>query len=131
MRRTRGGDDFRRQPHTRAQGRLGEDEGVLWLERQGYRIAQRNAVNKAGEIDVVAYDGEVLCFIEIKARATDDYGEAIEAVTPRKQRRLVRAASLYLALNPVEAACRFDVLGMDLGAGGWRFTLVKDAFGAG
>ena len=127
MRRTRG-DDFRRQPHTRAQGRLGEDEGVLWLERQGYRIAQRNAVNKAGEIDVVAYDGEVLCFIEIKARATDDYGEAIEAVTPRKQRRLVRAALLYLALNPVDGPCRFDVLGMDLGADGWRFTLVKDAF---
>ena len=124
------GDDFRRQPHTRAQGRLGEDEGVLWLERQGYRIAQRNAVNKAGEIDVVAYDGEVLCFVEIKARATDEYGAAIEAVTPRKQRRLVRAASLYLALNPVDAPCRFDVLGRDLGADGWRFTLVKDAFGA-
>ncbi len=125
------GHDFRRQPHTRAQGRLGEDEGVLWLEAQGYRIAERNAVNKAGEIDVVAFDGDVLCFIEIKARSTGDYGAAIEGVTPHKQRRLVRAASLYLALHPVEAACRFDVLGMDLGADGWRFTLVKDAFMAG
>ncbi len=129
MRRTRG-DDFRRQPHTRAQGRLGEDEGVRWLESQGYEIVQRNAVSKAGEIDVVAFDGEVLCFLEIKARATDDFGAAIEAVTRRKQRRLVRAASLYLALHPVDAPCRFDVLGMDLGAEGWRFTLVKDAFRA-
>lgn len=125
------GHDFRRQPHTRAQGRLGEDEGVRWLEGEGYRIAERNAVNKAGEIDVVAYDGDVLCFIEIKARATRDYGAAIEAVTPRKQRRLVRAASLYLALHAIDGPCRFDVLGMDLGADGWSFTLVKDAFAAG
>ncbi len=124
------GRDFRGQPHTRAQGRLGEDAGVAWLEGQGYRIAERNAVNAAGEIDVVAFDGDTLCFIEIKARSSDAYGAAIESVTVHKQRRLARAAALYLATRPHDGPCRFDVLGMDLGDDGWRYTLVRDAFSA-
>ncbi|MCP3957737.1 MAG: YraN family protein [bacterium] len=123
-------DAFRRQPHTRAQGRLGEDAAVEWLGRQGYRIAERNVSNRAGEIDVIAHDGDTLCFIEIKARSTRDYGEAIESVTPRKQRKIARTAALYLAFHPVESAIRFDVLGLDLGDDGWRYTLIRDAFAA-
>lgn len=127
-------EPFRHQPHTRAQGRVGEDVAIEWLERQGYRIVERNATTKAGEIDVVARDGDVLCFIEVKARANRVYGPAVEAVTPHKQRRLARAASLYLVLHPTDAPCRFDVLGMDmtddrdLTDDGWRFTLIRDAF---
>lgn len=122
------GDRFREQPHTRAQGRVGEDAGVEWLGRHGYRVAARNVANHCGEIDVVARDGETLCFIEIKARATEVYGAAIESVSAQKQRRIGRAAALYLAQNPFDGPCRFDVLAMDLREGGWRFTLVRDAF---
>lgn len=127
-------ESFRHQPHTRAQGRVGEERAVDWLRRQGYRIVERNVATKAGEIDVVAHDGDVLCFIEVKARATRAYGPAVEAVTPHKQRRLARAASLYLVRHPTDAPCRFDVLGMDmtddrdLSDDGWSFTLVRDAF---
>ena len=123
-------DAFRHQPHTRAQGRLGEDAAVDWLRRNGYRIAERNVTNRAGEIDVVARDGETLCFIEIKARSTRDYGAAIESVTPRKQRQIARAAALYLALHPADGPVRFDVLGLDLANDGWRYTLIRDAFTA-
>ncbi len=124
-------DPFYRQPHTRAQGKVGEDAGVEWLRRHGYRIVDRNVSNRVGELDVIARDGDTLCFIEIKARSSHHYGAAIESVTPNKQRRIARAAALYLAFHPYDGPCRFDVLGLDLGDDGWRYTLIKDAFMAG
>lgn len=120
--------NFRQLPHTRARGKLGEDEAAAWLAGRGYRILGRNVRNKAGEIDLVADDGGTLCFVEIKARASRVYGLAVEAVSPAKQRRLYRAASLHLAFHPWAGPCRFDVLGMDLEAGRWTYTLVRDAF---
>lgn len=121
-------DAFDAQPHTRAQGRWGEDAASRWLRREGYEILERNFATKAGEIDVVAHDGDTLCFIEIKARTSDRYGLAIEAISRSKQRRLARAAAAYLLRHPTESPCRFDVLGMDRAAEGWSFTLVRDAF---
>ena len=121
--------DFREQPHARARGRVGEDEAVRWLETQGYQILGRNVVNHGGEIDVVAKEGGALCFVEIKARAGDRYGPAIAAVGFAKQRRLSRAAALYLTARGWHGrTCRFDVLGLDQGEEGWRYTLIRDAF---
>lgn len=121
-------DAFDDQPHTRAQGRWGEDAASRWLRGQGYTILERNFMTKVGEIDVVAHDGETLCFIEIKARTSDRYGLAISAISRTKKRRLARAAAVYLLRNPTESPCRFDVLGMDRAVEGWSFTLVRDAF---
>ncbi|MCP4663380.1 MAG: YraN family protein [bacterium] len=123
-----GDEPFRQQPHTRAQGRAGEDEAVAWLRRRGYDIVERNFATKAGEIDVVARDGDTLCFIEIKARSSRTYGLAIEAVSRKKQRRLARAAAFYLLVHPTDSPCRFDVIGLDLGSDGWSYTLIQDAF---
>lgn len=120
--------DFRDLPHTRAQGREGEDEAERWLKRRGYRIVERNFSCKSGEIDIIARDGEVLCFVEIKARANRTYGTAIESISASKQRRIARAASWYLVRHPTDAPCRFDVLALDLVDGEWRYRLVKDAF---
>jgi putative endonuclease len=123
------GSDFRRQPHTRARGRVGEEDAVQWLAGQGFEVLERNVVNKAGEIDAVAKEGETLVFLEIKARASDTYGPAIAAVDARKQRRVSRAAALYIAMKRLHnAPCRFDVLGLDWQEGGWRFTLIRNAF---
>lgn len=122
-------DRFRSEGHTAGRGRVGEDDAVRWLEGRGYRVVERNARTPAGEIDLVARDGDTLCFVEIKARSDDGYGPAIEAVGRRKQRRLVRVARLWLADHPTDAPCRFDVLGLDGdGEGGWEYTLVRDAF---
>ena len=119
---------FEDQPHNRGRGRIGEDDAVDWLLAQGYRVVERNVQDRGGEIDLVARDGAVLCFVEIKARATDRFGPAIAAVTPHKQRRLARAAARYLARKRWRGPCRFDVLGLDLEGDRWRFTLVRDAF---
>ncbi|HEX9945584.1 MAG TPA: YraN family protein [Thermoanaerobaculia bacterium] len=122
-------DGFREQPHARARGKAGEDDAVRWLEGQGYEILARNVVNHGGELDVVAKDGGTLCFVEIKARDGDRFGPAIEAVGFAKQRRLSRAAALYLTARGWHGrACRFDVLGLDRMDGEWRYTLVRNAF---
>jgi len=115
---------------THARGRAAEQAAAAWLATQGYQILERNVVNYAGEIDLVARDsGGVLCFIEVKARATATFGPAIAGVGPAKQRRLSRAAALHLALRGFhDTPCRFDVLGLDWTGTAWRYTLVRDAF---
>lgn len=122
---------FDRQPHNRARGRVAEAEAADYLVRQGYELVDQNVETEAGEIDLVARDGETLCFIEIKARKDSSYGPAIEAVPRRKQQKIIRAAALYLAVAGLEVPCRFDVLAMDRAGDGWAYTLVRDAFQVG
>jgi putative endonuclease len=120
---------FRDLPHSRARGAAAEEAAERYLKKQGYVIVERNLVTRLGEIDIVALDGETLCFIEVKARATGDFGPAVAAVGRRKRERLARAAALFLARNRSRRPCRFDVLGLDRGAdGAWRISLVRDAF---
>jgi putative endonuclease len=119
-----------RRGSTHARGRAAEQAAAVWLEAKGYEILERNVVNHAGEIDLIARDGAgVLCFVEIKARATANFGPAIAAVGRAKRRRLSRAAALHLAIRGLHLEpCRFDVLGLDWTGAEWRYTLVKDAF---
>ena len=113
-------------------GDVGEDEAERHLESQGYRIAERNFSCRGGEIDRIAWDGETLCFVEIKARAGTQFGSAVESISRPKRRRIVKAAQWYLREHPTDSPCRFDVLAMDLGASGeWRFTLLRSAFDVG
>jgi putative endonuclease len=121
--------DFDAQPHTRGRGRAGEDAACRFLEASGYRILERNVTTDAGEIDVVALDGDTLCFVEVKARADDEHGSAVAFVGPRKQRRLARCAALFLAARgPRNHAVRFDVLGLERDGTGWRYELIRAAF---
>jgi putative endonuclease len=121
-------EDFARSPHTRARGNSAEESAAAWLADHGYVVVERNVRTAAGEIDVVAREGDTLCFIEVKARAGIQYGLAIEAVDRRKQRRIARSASLYLAFKPYPGPCRFDVLGLDPAPNGWEYTLIRNAF---
>lgn len=93
-------------------------------------MAERNVVNHAGEIDLIARDPrDILCFIEVKARKTPTFGPALAAVSPAKRRRLCRAAALHVARRGLHLApCRFDVLALDWTGTAWRYTLVQDAF---
>ncbi len=96
-------------PHTL--GTEGERLAARYLAGKGYRVIARNFRFLRNEIDIIAADGETLCFIEVKTRASLDKGHPAEAVTRRKQQEIVRAASGYLAGLGVEApACRFDVI---------------------
>lgn len=81
------------------------------LEAGGYRILSRNFRTRMGEIDFVAEDRGVLCFVEVKGRSGEGFGSPAAAVTAEKQRRIFRAAEAYLAgRNAPLPVCRFDVV---------------------
>lgn len=95
-------------------GKSGEDLAVEELERRGYAVLARRYRTAHGEIDIVAEHGETLVFVEVKARATAEFGTAAEAVTRHKQRRIARMAREYLGRMHVAARrCRFDVVAID------------------
>jgi len=95
-------------------GFLGENLAVSELTRRGYAILDRRYRTRHGEIDIVADDGGTIVFVEVKARATGEFGGGAEAVTPFKQRRLVSMAVDYLARRRlIDRPCRFDVIAID------------------
>ena len=92
-------------------GQAGESAAEEYLRRKGYRIVARNLRSPVGELDLVAEDGRVLVFVEVKARRTDAFGGAIQAVHQRKQQKLIQLAAQYLARHHVkDRLCRFDVV---------------------
>ena len=92
-------------------GRHAEDLAAAHLERAGLRIVARNWRRPEGELDIVADDGGTCVFVEVRSRMGEEHGHALEAITPRKRARVVRAARLYLhAETPATAGFRFDVV---------------------
>ena len=95
----------------RALGLCGEEIALAFLRKKGYRIIERGYRFLRGEIDIVAWDGPTLVFVEVKARATAEFGLPEEAVTPAKQGQVRRIARGYLVDRALgEPDCRFDVL---------------------
>jgi len=92
-------------------GRYGEDLAVESLLALGYVIEERNWRCPRGEIDIIAWDGDVLVFVEVKTRSSSAFGTAAEAVTPRKLVRVRRAMSDWLLTRrPRFAHLRVDVV---------------------
>ncbi|MEZ4342686.1 MAG: YraN family protein [Nitrospirales bacterium] len=92
-------------------GRSAEALAENWLRQKGYRILARNLKIGHGELDLVAQDRDTLIFVEVKGRRTDHFGGAPYAVTPHKQRQLIKLALAYLAQHKLSAIpCRFDVI---------------------
>jgi putative endonuclease len=94
------------------------------------RVLARNYRCRAGEIDVIADDRGTVVFVEVKERTGESHGRAVEAVTPEKQRRILRAAHVYAARNGLtDGPCRFDVVAIDWGPDGPRVRHDAGAFG--
>ncbi|HPU36044.1 MAG TPA: YraN family protein [Bacillota bacterium] len=92
-------------------GRQGEDVAACYLEKSGYTLLQRNYTCRLGEIDIVALDRDVLVFVEVRSRRSEDYGLAQESVTERKKLKLRQLAWQYLkAEGKTDRNCRFDVV---------------------
>ncbi len=92
-------------------GIWGENRACSFLTAKGYRILTTRYRLKLGEIDIIAQDGNVIVFVEVKTRRNDRYGTPAEAVNYRKQRKIIRTASVYLEqFDLQERAVRFDVI---------------------
>ncbi|MCG7973031.1 MAG: YraN family protein, partial [Candidatus Thiodiazotropha taylori] len=103
-----------------------EQLAVDYLSRRGLKLVTRNFRCKVGEIDLVMREKRTLVFVEVRYRQSDDYGSALESITPSKQRKLLAAANLYLQKNQIDQACRFDVVAIN-GSANKRTTWIKDA----
>ena len=89
------------------------------MTRQGYRILERNFRCPHGEIDLIASDGEDLVFVEVKTRRGTAYGLPEEAVTARKQYKLIEVATYYLDQQQcMNCAWRIDVVAVQLSISG-------------
>jgi len=113
-------------------GKSGEDYACRELERRGYAIVARRYRTRMGELDIVARDGEMLVFVEVKARRGTRFGTPADAVTWHKRQKLLRMAAEYVLMRSVaNANCRFDVVSVVF-AGGLRprVEVFKSAFDA-
>jgi putative endonuclease len=110
-------------------GKRGEDLACVELQRRGYAILDRRYRTRHGEIDIVARHRGTIVFVEVKARGSDRFGSAAEAVTGAKQRRLVQMAVDFLARRRLhDQPCRFDVVAVSFERGEPRIQILEGAF---
>ncbi|MEW6585423.1 MAG: YraN family protein [Nitrospirota bacterium] len=115
----------------RSLGASGEDLAVKFLKKKGYRIIERNHKTPLGEIDIIAQDGVMTVFVEVKTRAGTAFGHPFESVHEKKRQKLRKLALLYLKKQPAETPARFDVLSIVLkGDSTYEVEHIKDAFEA-
>ena len=100
-------------------GDSGERFAADYLERQGHRVIARNVRRREGEVDLITIDGDTLVFVEVKLRRAGRFGEAVEALTAAKQRRLQALAEVYAAEHPdLPQTQRIDLVAVELSADG-------------
>jgi putative endonuclease len=110
-------------------GKFGEQLACAELERRNYIVVDRRYRTKWGELDIVARHQGFLVFVEVKARTDGSFGDPEEAVTLRKQQKMVWMATDYLARNGLlDVACRFDVVGINISTHPPTISVIPDAF---
>ena len=103
--------DTQKNFHKKLLGRSGEAKAVNYLKKRGYKILERNYSTALGETDIIARQGDVLVFIEVKTRTDDIFGRPSEAVTYRKQNKYRLMAMQYTVKeNLYDKPVRFDVI---------------------
>ncbi len=116
-------------------GKIGEEYASKHLEQNGYKIICRNYKVKTAEIDIIASDGDCLCFIEVKTRKNKTFGMASEAVDFRKRGKLILGARCFLSKKPPFSKFRFDVVEVygkmvESGFSVQEINIIKNAFEA-
>ena len=127
----RAADALRRRRSPEDHGRLGEDVAHRYLQGRGCVVVARNFRRRsgAGEIDLVVWHGATLVFVEVKTRASVEFGEPGGAVDEEKQRLLQRAARDYARRAGVDwEKTRFDIVSVVLERPRVRIAWLQDAF---
>ena len=110
-------------------GMVGQQAAEAYLLNKGYRILARNFRVPTGEIDLIAEDVDYIVFIEVKSRNGSKYGLPREAVTPRKQARIIETALHYIAQHELTGQdFRFDVVEVLFENHEGRITHIENAF---
>jgi len=116
----------------RAFGEQQEKLAAAYLMKHGLTLVDLNYQCRVGEIDLIMRDGSQLVFVEVRYRRSSKFGSPAETVDPRKQRKLINSAQLYLlALHMTDkTSCRFDIVGItpSTAPNTLHFDWIKDAF---
>ena len=96
--------------HNKELGALGEKKAQSYLKRLGWKILETNYKTRFGEVDIIAQKKDVIAFVEVKTRLTDEYGTPSQAVNYERQRRYINAARYYFAGRQINCTVRFDVI---------------------
>jgi putative endonuclease len=107
-------------------GAAAEQTAAEYLTRHGLVLVERNFRCRLGEIDLIMRDGQTLVFVEVRQRASRQFGGAAASIDSRKQQKLIAAAQVYLAKLGKTPPCRFDALLLQGDGMSW----IRDAFGA-
>lgn len=91
-------------------GKLGEEEAIRFLKKEGYKILERNVRSKIGEVDIIARNKKEIVFIEVKTRSSDEFGFPSEAVDRKKILKLEKLALLYLQRKKIKLPFKFEIL---------------------
>ena len=105
-----------------------EQSAMLYLQRQGLVLVERNYRCRFGEIDLIMSEGKTLVFVEVRMRASDAFGGAAASITSAKQTKLLRAARHYLSRLENQPSCRFDAVLMT-GVRNPNIEWIRNAFG--
>lgn len=96
-------------------GKYGEEIAVAYLKGLKYAVLERNYRCKCGELDIIARDGKIFVFVEVKTRRNVSYGPPQLSVTHFKQRQISKASLVYMSSTKNEnASARFDVIAICL-----------------
>lgn len=110
-------------------GKKGESIASSYLKKSGYRILETNYRCAMGEIDIIARDKDVLVFVEVKTRSSEELGYPEQAVHIRKQKKISQLALWYLEENKLTGAkARFDVVAVTMSGDGEEIKLIQNAF---
>ncbi len=110
-------------------GKQGEELAAAELKKLKFKILERNYKCRVGEIDIIARERDTLVFVEVKTRATADFGGPAAAVTIHKQRQLSRAALTYLSQKKLtDIPARFDVVTVEITPPAPRIEVIRNAF---
>lgn len=110
-------------------GKQGEEIAVAYLLQQGFEVLETNWRHKRLEVDIIAREGRVLVFAEVKTRSYDYFGKPEDFVTPAKEKRLAEAAAAYMEQHGYDWVMRFDVVSvLRQKDGSFSVDLIKDAF---
>lgn len=109
-------------------GRISEDRAAAYLMARGYTIRDRNWRIGHKELDIVAQKNDTLAIVEVKARKSDRYGDAVDAVTDDKICKIVQAADAYVRYHRINLNVRFDIIAITGEAGRQIVEHIEDAF---
>jgi len=117
-----------KKTHKDILGMAGEQAAADHLKSLGYKIVHRNWRSHPYEIDIVAIDNDELVIVEVKTRATDEFGDPQDFVSRKKQSQLVKATQLYAQKNDILMEIRFDVVAVIINNSGTKLEHIQNAF---